>query len=199
VNIYNEAGEIIKHLYGYVDDPNNLSISNVQMSSAFIQPTSGTPTPGGNNTLTITASNGVSIVWDGTTDAGTLATSGHYTVEVVTTTGQGSETVISKGIVVQAGHGNGANGVVQVSPNFLTGGATTTTVSINSPLSLTLRVNLYDVAGELIRTTVGAAGSNQTLLDVSGLASGLYLVVTDMTDANGHFVQKQINKLVIKK
>jgi len=199
VNIYNEAGEIIKHLYSFVDDPNNMSLSNFQVSSAYIQPTSGTPTPGGNNTLTITGANGVSIVWDGTTDSGTMATSGHYVVEVVMANGNGSQTVISRGIVVQAGHGSGANGVVQVGPNILKGGVTTTTVSINSPLSLTLTIHLYDVAGELIRTTQGAAGANQATLDASGLASGLYLVVTDLTDANGHLIQKQINKLLIQR
>jgi len=199
VNIYNEAGEIIKHLYGYVDDPKNVSLSNFQISSAFIQPTSGTPVPGGNNTLTITGANGVSIVWDGTSDSGAMATSGHYVVEVVMANGAGSQTVISQGIVVQAGHNSGANGLVQVGPNILTGGATGTTVSINSPLSLTLTVRMYDVAGELIRTTQGVAGSNQASLDASGLASGLYLVVTDLTDANGHFIQKQISKLLIQK
>jgi len=198
VNIYNEAGEIIKHLYSYVNDPNNMALSNFQVSNAFIQPVSGTPIPGANNTLTITAANGVSIVWDGTTDSGTLATSGHYIVEVVMANGAGSETVFSKGIVVQAGHGSGANGTVQVGPNILKGGVTTTTVSINSSLNLTLTIHMYDVAGELIRTTQGAAGSNQASLDASGLSSGLYLVVTDLTDANGHFVQKQISKLLIQ-
>ena len=199
VNIYNEAGEIIKHLYGLVDDPNNMSLSNFQLSSAFIQPTSGTPVPGGNNTLTITGANGISIVWDGTADSGAMATSGHYVVEVVMANGAGSQTVISQGIVVQAGHNSGANGLVQVGPNILTGGATGTTVWINSPLNLTLTIHMYDVAGELIRTTQGAAGSNQAALDASGLASGLYLVVTDLSDANDRFIQKQISKLLIQR
>jgi hypothetical protein len=35
-------------------------------------------------------------------------------------------------------------------------------------------------------------------LDASGLASGLYFVVVDLTGANGHFAQKQTIQIVIQ-
>jgi hypothetical protein len=36
-------------------------------------------------------------------------------------------------------------------------------------------------------------------LDVSGLASGVYLVVVDIADTSGHHLQKQITKIIIQK
>src|SRR5258708_35645820 len=38
VNIYNEAGEVVKHLYSYVDDPSNATLEDIQLSSSILRP-----------------------------------------------------------------------------------------------------------------------------------------------------------------
>jgi hypothetical protein len=82
----------------------------------------------------------------------------------------------------------------------LTGGATSTLVTLNAGMNLTLTASVYDTAGELVKRAVtGPTGLSQVTVDVSGLASGLYLVVVDMADPNGHFVQKQITSIVVQR
>jgi len=199
VLVYNSAGEVVRHLYSYADDPNNLPLSDVNMSTNAIKPVAGaTPIPGSSNTVSITSSNGLNVVWDGKSDTGAIVTNGHYEVEVHFTDGKGGEEIFTRGVVVQGGSGSMANGVVVASPNVLTNGQTTTTLTVNSSVSYTLMANLYDVAGELIRKATPGPGTNQATLDVSGLSSGIYLVVTELRDATGGLASKQITKLLIQ-
>jgi hypothetical protein len=196
IDIYNEAGEVVKHLYSVADDPGNSPLGQVQLSSAMIAPRVGTPTPGGNNSVTIMF-NGTSVVWDGTSDSGAIVTNGDYLVNVHWTDGSGGEEEVSKGVIVQRGNSAVTNGNVYAAPNILKG-VGSTTVMANSTTPLTLTVSLYDVTGELVKRPVtGAIGSNQVTLDASGLASGLYLAVVDLADGNGHFIQQQTTKIVV--
>jgi uncharacterized repeat protein (TIGR01451 family) len=199
VNVYNEAGEIVRHLFTYADDPNNLPLSDVNMSTNVIKPVAGaTPVAGSSNSVSITSPNGLNLVWDGKSDTGAIVTSGHYEIEVHFTDGKGGEETFTRGIVVQGGIGSTVSGVVVASPNVLTNGQTTTTLTVNSTVSYTLTTNLYDVAGELIRKAIPGPGSNQATLDVSGLSSGIYLAVTELKDANGGLASKQMTKILIQ-
>ena len=91
VNIFNEAGEIVRHIYGYVDDPENLSTADVNFSTNLLQPTEGTPVPGGTNVVHITSSTGMNLEWDGRSDSGAIVTNGHYDIEVHYVDGKGGE------------------------------------------------------------------------------------------------------------
>src|SRR5581483_1760246 len=198
VDVYNEAGEVVRHLYSYVDDPGNAPLGGVQLSTGMSGPTSGTPTPGGNSAVTILF-NGTSVVWDGKSDSGAMVTNGNYQVEVHFVDGNGGEEVVSKGVIVEHGGTPVVDGTVYAQPNVVKG-ATSTLVKINATGSYTLTVHLYDTAGELVKAPVtGQAGSKNVPLDLSGLASGLYFAVVDLTDLNGHFVQKQVTQLVIER
>ncbi len=200
VNVYNESGEVIRHLIAYADDPGNMNLGNVLFSSATIQPTQGTPTPNGTSDLVMTFPNGTTVAWDGTNDNGQIVTNGVYNVEIHWLDGNGGEEVISHNVTVERGN-NAGNGVAVAAPNILNGGSAGTTVYADSGLSLTLTAAVYDVAGELVKKPVtGPAGGGMVPVDVSGLASGLYFVVTDLTDSsNGHFIQKQVTQIVIRK
>jgi hypothetical protein len=58
---------------------------------------------------------------------------------------------------------------------------------------------LYNTAGELVKAAVtGQPGSNQVPLDVSGVASGLYFVVVDLTNLQGGFAGHQVTQIVIR-
>ena len=200
VNIYNESGEVIKHLFAYADDPGNMNLGNVVFSGNVIQPTLGTPTPNGTGQLTLTFPNGTTVTWDGTNDNGQIVTNGVYQVEIHWLDGTGGEQVISHNVTVERGNNPSATGTVFAAPNIINGNSGGTTVSVNSNLSLTLTAGVYDVAGELVKRPVtGQAGSGAVPVDTSGLASGLYFVVVDLKDANGGFIQKQVTQIVIRK
>jgi hypothetical protein len=196
VNIYNEAGEIVKHLYSYADDPGNFSLADLQLSSGVIKPSqTGSP----NGTVAITSSNGTTILWDGTSDTGAIVTNGHYQVELHYVDGKGGEQVLTRGVVVESGNSPITDGNVFAGPNILKNGVTSTTVQVNSGVPYTLRASLYDVAGEKIGPTVtGATGAKSVNLDVSGLSSGLYFVVVDLINPQGGLAGHQVTQIVIQ-
>ncbi len=199
VDVYNAAGEVVKHLYAYADDPGNLPLGNVDLSATTLQPTASTAL-NGTNRVTMSFPTGLVLSWDGKSDSGQIVTNGMYEMEVHWTDGSGGEEVITKGVMVNRGGNPVVDGVVFAGPNILTGGATTTTVQLNSTGSYTLTSSVYDVAGELVKAPVtGQPGSNQVPVDVTDLASGIYLVPTDIVDLQGRFVQKQIAKIMIVK
>ncbi len=200
VDIYNEAGEIVKHLYTYANDPTDTPMTQVNLSTAFINPSQGSSNDSSTtaNKVTITSPNGVNVVWDGTSDTGSIVTNGHYEIDVHWTDGKGVQEEISRGIVVQARNNPVTDGTVWAQPNILQGGATTTTLQVSSSASYTLQVGLYDVAGELIKRYTGSTGTNQATLDLAGLSSGLYFAVVELTGPNGGIVQRQTTQLVIQ-
>ena len=201
VDIYNEAGEVVKHLYSYADDTGNAPLGQVGLSTGMIAPRVGTPTPGGDNAVTITF-NGTSLVWDGTNDSGAIVTNGVYLVDVNWTDGSGGQQVVSKSVLVQRGNSPVTNGTVFAAPNILKG-VNTTIIEVNptsANTNMTLTMSLYDVAGELVKKPVtGQTGMNEVDLNASGLASGLYLVVVDLRDINGKFIQRQTTKIIIQR
>jgi hypothetical protein len=195
--IYNEAGEVVKHLYSYTDDPGPAGVSSVQLSATVIRP--GSSGPGMPSDLKITLSNGTTVVWDGTGDGGTYVQSGQYLVEVHTVDGKGGEETVVKEVSVDDRNSAAGAGVVTAWPNRLTAsnGALTTTFHSNSSQSLTLGVSIYTVAGERVTGLTGSAGTNQATWNASGIASGLYLAVVDLTDSNGTQLGKQTLKVLV--
>jgi hypothetical protein len=143
--------------------------------------------------------NGTSLVWNGTSDSGSIVANGHYEIQVQWSNGTGGDEDVSKGILVQRGNSPVANGAVFAKPNILKNGQTMTVVEVNSTMALTLNLHLYNVAGELIKNVSGQAGAGYTDLNVSGLASGLYFVVVDLTDTNGNFLQRETTQIVIER
>ena len=200
VNIYNEAGEIVRHLYAWTDDPGNQSLLDVQLSTSAIRPTVDGSIPSGTTgSVNITMVGGQVVTWDGKSDTGAIVSNGHYEVEVHFTDGKGNEQVISHGIVVQSSNDPLSTGTVYARPNILKDGVTTTTIMVNSSIPFTLTARLYDVAGELLWARTGPAGTNQVDLDLSSLASGLYFAVTDLTGAQGGLAGKQTTQIILQK
>ena len=200
VKIYNEAGEVVRTLYSYQEDPGGNLGSNVSLSTGVIKPTlDGTPTAGNGNVVYITLPNGQQMAWDGKSDAGSVVTNGHYMVEVDWTDGKGGQEVITRGLLVQAGSDSGVPGTVHAWPNVLKGGVGQTQLRVDSTMSFTLRTRLYDTAGELVKAPPsGGAGTNEVDLDCRGLSSGIYLAVTQITDAQGGLAGRQTTKILIE-
>ncbi|HUO58921.1 MAG TPA: isopeptide-forming domain-containing fimbrial protein, partial [bacterium] len=194
--VYNETGEVVRHLYAWVDDPGKATITGVVMSSGVIEPTGNagsTPTQ-----LVMSLSNGVTVTWDGKNDSGAYVGSGQYFVEIHSADGSGGESVFTNQVTVRDVNTSGVYGVVTADPNALVGGNTVTTFKSGSTVPITLRARIYTVAGELVATVQSSSGSNQATWDASGLSSGLYLALVDSLDpAKGGIVQRQVLKIKI--
>jgi flagellar hook assembly protein FlgD len=200
VQIYNEAGEIVRHLYSYVNDPSGAPMTSMSLSSSVIKPTADTtPDGAGTNVVNITTPNGVTLVWDGRGDNGAVVTNGRYEVAVYYTDGKGGQEAITQAVTVESTNTPSGYTEIYAAPNVLKAGVTTTTVKVKTGMSLTVGVKLYDVAGELVKTLQGQAGADQAALDAGDLASGLYFAIVDLTDAQGRLIGKKTLQIVIQR
>ncbi|HTC20486.1 MAG TPA: hypothetical protein VK859_06550, partial [bacterium] len=198
VLIYNEAGEVVRHLYSYVSNPGQASVLSMSLSSSVIAP-SETGSPGTPSQLDIVLGNGITIVWDGESDTGQFVQNGQYLVEVHNQDGTGGGAAIIEQVSVEDRNNSAGVGVVTAWPNLLraSNGPPVTTFHSDSAFSLTLRASIYTVAGEKVKDISGSPGSNEALWDATGLASGLYLAVVQETDSDGDLLSTQVVKVAI--
>jgi hypothetical protein len=198
VNVFNEVGEVVRHITALVDDANDAQLTSMDLSTNVIS--LGTGDPSEPNQVIATLSTGTTFVWDGRGDNGAAVVGGHYEIEVHWTNGKGTEDVISRGVLVSGGTA-GVRGKVQAEPNVLDASVNyQTKFKINQVTGMTLSVRVYDVAGELVGRNEGPLGGNFVTYDGSGRASGLYLGVVELRDAvTGHFEGRQISKFIIKR
>ena len=194
VLIYNESGEVVKHLYAFVDDPGKAAVVGVQLSTTVIKP-SNTTVGGTPSQLAVILSSGTTIIWDGRSDSGTFVQTGQYYVEVHSVDGNGGTTTITEQVSVQAAD---SPNLILARPNILdaTKGITGT-IFTAATTNLTLRAYIYTVAGERVATLDGLAGQSNVIWNASGLASGIYIAVVDAKDPVGNLVDHQLLKLLI--
>jgi uncharacterized repeat protein (TIGR01451 family) len=197
-NIYNEAGEIVRHLFALVDDPNGSDMTGVVLSSTVVQPgASAAGAPTSVQAVVQTSGVPVTLAWNGKSDQGTVVTQGNYQIGVHWDDGAGVEQDITRSVLVMGG-GAGA-GTVVAAPNILTQstGLTSTTFQITSSNPYTLNASIYTVAGELIQVAQGNTGSNQVTWDASDVASGIYIAAVELRDAKGGLAGRQILKVLV--
>jgi hypothetical protein len=198
VDVFNGAGEIVKHLYAWVDDPTGAGMTGMVLSSNVLKPG---PASSGNQpaSIQIMLQNSVSPVtvsWDGTSDSGTLVTQGTYEIQARWANGQGGVMDITQAVVVLGGPDN--NGTIVAKPNILNSkNGMTTTFTINSGQNWTVNFKIYTMGGELVKAQALQTGANWASYDASGLASGLYLVAVTATNPNGGVTQHQILKILV--
>ncbi len=190
VNIYNEAGEIVKHLDEVVADAVTMNTGFTLSTSTFSPGLQG----GSSSDLKISLSGGTTVTWDGRGDNGEFLTNGQYTVVVTTVDGQGGNATVSKQVTIYRTSVDLPNGYVSVYPNPYS-------PKNNPPPFITIRVggnysvsaNIYTVAGELVAKVQSLPGNNyatwdpttQTLNGSYGVASGLYIAVVVIEDPQG--------------
>jgi uncharacterized repeat protein (TIGR01451 family) len=196
VNIYNEAGEVVRRLVAVVDDPSGAQMTNVALSSTVVspgQPAAGQPTSV-QIVVQVAGGSPVTLSWDGTSDNGNTVMPGPYELEVHWDNGEGGITDITKAILVVGGQER--VGTILAEPNILNSkNGMITTFTIDSSQNLTVKFKVYTVAGELVPAVALQAGTNRASYDASGLASGLYLVEVEAANPNGGLVQRQILKI----
>jgi len=198
VNVYNEAGEVVKHLYAFVDDSGSTAMTDLVLSSSQLSP--GGTSAGQPRLVQVvvqTSEAPVTLTWDGTSDSGMIVTNGHYQLTARWTNSQGGTTDITRGLMVIR-PGDSATGI-SVRPNVLriSSGLTQVTFENHSEQSLTLRGKVYNLSGELVAGFQGDPGVPQAFWNAQGVASGVYLAVLETLNANGGVTNRQIFKIIV--
>jgi fimbrial isopeptide formation D2 family protein len=196
--IYNSAGEVVRTLYNVVSDAIDSQMTNVNLSSSVL--TVGSNTSGNTSTLRIivdTSGAPVTLTWDGTNSSATAVTPGTYTIQLNWDNGQGQTADISRTVIVIAG--GGASGVVVAEPNVLQTGQMMTTFNGTGIANATaLNVKIYTIAGQLIPATIlQTPGIAAAQWNATGMASGIYIAVVEVQNANGGIVQTQTLKVLV--
>lgn len=196
VNIYDSAGETVRHLYALLSDPAGVELSNIALSSSTLRPgpVVATGQPSNVQIQVLTSGTPVTLYWDGTNDSGAFVSPGHYQLAIHWTDGQGNESNIIRGILVT---GSTSEGTVTAAPNVLSKGTSTTIFTVNSSQTLTLRIKVFTVMGEMVDSLEGAGGSNQAAWNASAFASGLYVAHVEILSPSGGVVGQQNVKVVI--
>jgi uncharacterized repeat protein (TIGR01451 family) len=200
VSVYNEAGEVVRHLYGVTDDPLGASLSEVTLNTPVIAPgAAGVNDPAQLILVLETSGVPVTLTWDGKGDSGAFVMGGRYELHVQWDNGQGAVTDITKGVLVVGERT--PLGQVVAAPNVLNAASgMITTFKVNAAQSLTLRVKVYTMAGELAAGPMdGAVGGNSVTWDASAFASGMYLGFVEGLNPQGGAALRQIVKVVVVK
>jgi uncharacterized repeat protein (TIGR01451 family) len=195
--IYNSAGEVVRTLYNVVDDAIGTQMTNVNLSANVFNPGVGTNGNGTNLKILITTSGTpVTLTWDGTNNSATNVTPGTYTIELHWDNGEGQTTNITRSVVVMGG---GASGTVIAEPNVLEPSQTMTTTFNGAGITnaSTLNIKIYTIAGQLVTTTTGGAGTASAAWDATGIASGIYIASVQVLDANGGVIKQQLLKILV--
>jgi flagellar hook assembly protein FlgD len=196
VDIYNSAGELIKNLDSFTGDAVTLA-SAVNLSSSTVAPSYQ---GGVNSAVTVTLTDGTTLVWNGRDDSGQIVTSGQYFLVVTSNDGQGGDSTVTKDIHVF--HNGlsllGSPVIVYPNPDSMRVNGSQVNFLVNSPNPMTLKINIYTIAGEKVDHIDGQPGENPVVWDFSGrgLASGVYLADIEIYDSMGA-MQRQITKVLL--
>ncbi len=200
VDIFNSAGEVVRKLYNVVANSTNSSMTNVTLSTNVFKPSLSAPvsSTGTASYLLIVAQDSagpVTLLWDGTSDSGSLVTPGEYEVQVHWADGSGTTTDITRTVLVVAG--GGINGVALARPNVLSTATTMNTIFDASSVmnAAALKIKIYTVAAELVQSFTVA--SNMAPWNASGLASGIYIANVEIDNASGGVINSQRLKILV--
>ncbi len=201
IQIFNEAGEVVRNLYTYTSGPvanNNLQVS---LSTTAFEPTSGEGSGNLPTQVTITLNNGTTEIWNGQADDGAIVPTGRYFVVVHSQDGLGGELVVTRLVTVMSENAEQGLGNLTALPNIVNAsspGGYNVTFTTHSSQTMTLTYRIYDIAGELVSSRItGPAGMNIAVWDASLVASGCYLAVVEALNLQGGWVGRKTLKVVV--
>jgi flagellar hook assembly protein FlgD len=201
IQVFNEAGEVVRNLYAYTGNSLTNNAVEVNLSSSEFQPTSGDTRGTIPSQLMITLNTGTTVVWNGQSDLGSIVPSGQYYITVHIQDGHGGETVVTRQVTVMSQDATQGLGNLVAMPNIVNRSSPNGSMVLfetNSSQTLTLSYRIYDVAGELVKTrSFGPTGSNSAQWDTSPLASGCYFAVVDALNSGGGLVGRKVLKVVV--
>jgi flagellar hook assembly protein FlgD len=201
VNIYNSAGELVQTIQGAYNgsDQVSLNISNSSGADNYVFGVGkGAPAIIIGYTTT-----GANVTWNGQNSQGDYVASGVYEVQLVVKSSTGLSVVASKPITILDEGSGDVLGTVKSLPNPYTGtGATPLIFTWQPSAGGTIKIKIYNIAGELVRTLtgdLGAATINWDLKSVGGqqVSSGTYICVVSGADNNGNKTTKIVKMSAI--
>jgi flagellar hook assembly protein FlgD len=201
VDIFNEAGEVVRKLYSVAANATNSSMTNVSLSTTVIKPSLSAPTSVSSGSINYVkimvedSASPVTLIWDGSSDSGSLVSPGEYQVQVHWTDGHGGTSDVTRTIMVLPG--TGASGIAVVRPNVLNPakGMVTTFDASGVSGANSLKIKIYTTTGELVRTITSA--SAQVPWDATGMASGIYIANIEIDNASGGMINRQFLKVLV--
>jgi hypothetical protein len=199
VNIFNSAGEIVKKLYQTVSNSSGSEMTNVNLSSNVLNPgvSKFSGETGIVQILVMTSGSPITLEWDGTSDSGKIVTPGVYVIEVHWNNGQGSLLDITRDILVASDTGSGA---VVARPNELISNKGTMTTTFDGTAvanAASLKVEIHTLTGQLIAVVSNSPGTVTAPWNASGAASGIYIAVVSVLDAQGNTIHQQRLKVLV--
>jgi flagellar hook assembly protein FlgD len=191
VDVYNEAGEVVRHLMSQYVPSIESVVHNLTLSTSVIVP-GGSP-----GETQIQVDTGLSIpAWDGDNDAGVAVQSGQYYVAVHTIDGKGGEATLTQAVVVM----NSTQPVklVLATPNVLRGPEPMFIFTVQNGIThATLKVHVYDLAGEMVTAFTAVEQNGQVTWLGHRLASGMYLAVIEVSDSDGDVLGRQTLHIIV--
>ncbi len=194
VNIFNSAGELVQTITAPYNGSGqvSLSISNSTGSNNYVFGIGkGAPAIVIGYTTT-----GLNVPWDGKNAQGNYLQSGVYEVQLVVKTNQGISIKASKSITLLNEGNTDVLGTIKSLPNPYIGDTSTPLIFTWQPSANgAIKIKIYNIAGELVRTLVGdlgAASINWDLKSVGGqtVSSGTYICVVEGVDTIGNKTRK---------
>ncbi len=194
VNIFNSAGELVQTITAPYNGNGQVSldVSNTNGNKNYVLPVGKGAPP-----ITISyTSTAAPLSWDGKNSQGNYVQNGVYEVQLVVKTGQGSTVITSKSITILNEGNTDVLGTVKSLPNPYSGDTTTPLIFTWQPSAGgTIKIKIYNIAGELVRTLagdLGAASINWDLKGVGGekVSSGTYICVVEGVDNIGNKTRK---------
>lgn len=192
LNVYDEAGEIVRHLLSDTRDASDGVVHSAALSNSVL---TLSPRGGTSSAITFFGDGRVLGLWDGTTDQGVFVNGGTYYFSLHEWDGKGNETNLTLPVAV-LGFGTPAGLEVRALPNVIRGTGGLVFESF-PPQPLSLKATLYDLAGEKVAVENGAPGSGQVGWDASRVASGIYLAAVECRDEEGRIARRQILKIAV--
>jgi hypothetical protein len=195
VTIYNDAGEVVRHLY-QTQPATDTAVTDVTLSTTVIHP-GGDGKDGISPTVGIVLSDGVATVWDGTSDSGNNVQDGSYFIHLKVENASNGTLDITKPISVLDSRANTGN--TGVWPNVVSPDNPKVTLHAGKLGSDQLiHAVLFTIAGSKAGQVEGLTGQNDLTWDLGAYASGLYIVVMD-TRENGLLKDRTTLKLMVRK
>lgn len=196
VQVFNEAGELVRTLYTSQTNPTGTNLNDVVLASNFISPgrnTNGIPTQA--QILLQTSSGAISVTWDGMSQGGVYVTPGQYEIDVHWDNGQSSAYDIHRSLLVE---NPVIAGNLVAEPNELKGNTQTTTFDGTGVAGATIvKATIYTLIGQKVAMVQGPPGTAQAQWNSSGMASGIYLALVEADDSNGNRLLRKILKVMV--
>ena len=188
INIYNSAGELVDTIQVPYDGASQLSLnlsSSTGNDSVFL-------VGNGMQAMTITYTATGYVTWNGTDSQGNYLSSGVYEVQLVAKTAQGLQVIASKTVTILDEKTNDLLSGLKAYPNPYIGDGSTTpfTIAWQSGTAGTVKIKIYNIAGELVRTVSGDLNSGAMNWDLRAtggqqVSSGTYIFVAEAADTLG--------------